>query len=125
MGAESTLPPKQRKHKRSLAELGEPMVKRGPGNATTEPTNTATFSVMARRPAAKRVSRRQLDDGPIDAIASSSAPDGPASAAGATPATSAATAHVCGHCQKRFRSPGKLAQHEREAVRLLNMPQAI
>jgi hypothetical protein len=33
--------------------------------------------------------------------------DGPSSAAGSTPAITGPMVHVCGHCQKRFRSPGK------------------
>ena len=52
---------------------------------------------------------RQLEG---DATASIASSDGPSSAAGTT-AMTAAMVHVCGHCQKRFRSPSKLAQHER------------
>ena len=29
------------------------------------------------------------------------------------PVQCGALVHVCGHCEKRFRSPGKLVQHER------------
>ena len=67
--------------------------------------------------AAKRVSR-QSDHGPNDAIASSSASDVPfgearADSTSAPGPTVVFTVHVCGQCEKRFRSPGKLAQHER------------
>ena len=48
-----------------------------------------------------------------DTTASSSASDVPSSAAGSTLATPGAMVHFCGHCQKRFRSPARLAQHER------------
>ena len=122
MSAEGKSSPKPHARKRSLDEPGEPRAKRRAGNAAVAPGNTAAVSMHPPRPrpgtgtAAKRVSRR-LDDGPPDAIASSSAPDVRSSAAGPTKPTPSATAgavvHVCGHCQKRFRSPGKLAQHER------------
>ena len=53
---------------------------------------------------------RQLEG---DTTASSSASDVPSSTAKSIPATPRATTHVCSHCQKRFRSPDRLAQHER------------
>ena len=61
--------------------------------------------------------QRQLDEGPLfghDGIASGSsvASDGPSSAAGSSLVITRAIGLVCAHCQKRFRSPGKLAQHE-------------
>ena len=96
MEAESKSPPTQHTRKRSLAEPGEPRAKRRPGNTAAATENT-TISVHPP------VRMRQLNDG----IAS----DG--QAAGSTSATPAVMVHFCGHCQKRFRSPGKLAQHER------------
>ena len=122
MGAEGTLPPKQHKRKRSLAEQvpgSEPGMKRSRAGkdhaATTE--NAAVPASMHPPPgtAAKRVSR-QLDHGPNDAVASSSASNVPSGEVYSTPATGP-TAHVCRHCEKRFRSPGKLAQHERVHTR--------
>ena len=121
MSAEGKSSPKPHARKRSLDEPGEPWAKRRAGNAAVAPENAAAVSNPPRpRPgtgtAAKRVSRR-LDDGPPDAIASSSASDVRSSAADPTKPTPSATAgavvHVCGHCQKLFRSPGKLVQHER------------
>ena len=121
MSAEGKSSPKPHARKRSLDELGGPRAKRSAGNAAVAPENTAAVSMHPPRPrpggtAAKRVSRR-LDDGPPDATASSSASDVRSSAAGPTKPTPSATAgagvQVCGHCQKRFRSHGKLAQHER------------
>ena len=114
MGAEG----KSRQHprKRPLAEPAEPQATRRAGDVTAVATESTAVSVSVHPPpAAKRVSRRQLDDGQRlpDAVASSSATDVPSSAVGSTPAIAAAMVHVCGHCQKRFRSPGKLAQHER------------
>ena len=126
MGAEGKSPPKQRKRMRSPAEPGapgsEPRAKRRPGKAATaEPgtknTNTNTV-VMPHRPAAWRVSRQQPGDGPTDATAASRASDAPFGEAGSTP-TTGAMVHVCGHYEKRFRSPGKLAQHERVQARFL------
>jgi len=52
--------------------------------------------------------RAQLDAG----IASSIASDGQSGTAGSS-ATPQAMGPFCGHCQKRFQSPGKLTQHER------------
>ena len=104
---------KQHTRKRSLSGPQEPREKRRAGNAAA--TENAVVAVSVHPPpgtAAWRVSR-QLGDGQPDGIASSSASDVMSSAAGPAPAISAAMVHVCGHCQKRFRSPGKLAQHER------------
>ena len=127
MGAEDTLPPKQHKRTRSLAEQvpgSEPGTKRsraGKAPATiiisTVTENAAVPASMHPAPgtATKRVSR-QSDHGPNDAIASSSASDVPFGEADSTSApgpTVVFTVHVCGQCEKRFRSPGKLAQHER------------
>ena len=115
MHAEGKSPSKQRTRKRSLAEPGEPRAKRRAGNAAISAENTVVAASVHPTPpgttAAKRVSR-QLDDGPPDGIASSSASDVASSTAGLTPATPGAMMHFCGQCQKRFRSPGKLAQHE-------------
>ena len=117
MGAEG----KQRKRKRSVAEPRAPgadlRAKGRPGkDVATEPSTQHTAIVIPRRLAAKRVSR-QSDDGPHDGTASSSAcsvvPSGEADLALAT----GAAVHVCGHCERRFRSPGKLAQHERVHTR--------
>ena len=51
-------------------------------------------------------------DGPDDATASSSTSDVPSGEADSTP-TAGVTVHVCGYCEKRSHSPGKLARHER------------
>ena len=96
MEAESKSPPTQHTRKRSLAEPGESCAKRRPGNTAAATGNT---SASVHPP----VRVRQLNDG----IAS----DG--QAAGLTSATPGVLVHFCGHCQKRFRSPGKLAQHAR------------
>ena len=100
MEAESKSPPKQRTLKRSLAEPSEPRAKRRPANTAAAAGNASVSETVSVHPP---VRMRQLNDG----IAS----DG--QAAGSTSATPAVTVHFCGHCQKRFRSPGKLAQHER------------
>ena len=63
--------------------------RRGPGKAVTIASPPQTRKkVMPRRPA-KRVSRQQLDDGPPDATASSSAADVPVGEAGPIPAPGA------------------------------------
>ena len=89
----------QHTRKRPLAEPGEPWAKRRPGNAATA-TESTGVAVSMHKPRS-----RQLDDG----IAS----DRRSSAAGSTPSTHGVLVHFCGHCQKRFRSPAKLARHER------------
>ena len=110
MGAEGALPPKQHKRKQSMTEQvpgSEPGTKRS--RAGKAPASTVVPASMHPPPgtAAKRVSR-QLDHGPNEAIASGSASNVPSSETGSTPATRP-TVHVCGYCEKRFRSPGKLA----------------
>ena len=105
MGAENKSPPKQHTRKRSLFEPGQPRAKRKAGNAaaatTTEP-NAVAVSMHS-------TATRQLNNG----IASSIASDRQSSAAGSPPAIPSPMVHLCGHCQKRLRSPAKLAQHER------------
>ena len=88
----------QHTRKRPLAEPGEPRAKRRPGNAAAATASTGV-AVSLHQPRS-----RQLDDG----IAS----DRRSCAAGSTPATHGVLVHLCGHCQKRFRSPAKLARHE-------------
>ena len=110
MEADSKSPPKQHTRKRSVPEQHEPRAKRRAGNVAAAASDNTAVAVSMHYPP------RQLDDGPLfghDGIASSSASDGPCSAVGSTPAITGAMVHVCGHCQKRFRSPGKLAQHAR------------
>ena len=100
MEAEGKSPPKRHTRKRSSTEPQEPRAKRRPaGTAAVAAENTTVASTHPPR---------QLDDG----IASGSVSDGQSSTAGATSAA-AVMVHFCGHCQKRFRSPGKLAQHGR------------
>ena len=96
MEAKGKSPSMQQMRKRSLAEPGEPHAKRRPSNSAAAAGNA---SVSVHPP----VRVRQLNDG--------TASDG--QAVGSTSATPAVLVHFCGHCQKRFRSPGKLAQHER------------
>ena len=113
MDAEGKSPP------RPVAEPEEPRPRRRARNAAvpTETENAAvTVSMHPVAPlgtAAWRSVSGQLDHGPPDAIASSSASDVPSDAVGSTAAAPGAMVHVCVHCQKRFRSPGKLAQHAR------------
>ena len=52
-------------------------------------------------------------DGLRFASSSASDPGVPSFASSAPVKPPGATVHVCGHCQKRFRSPARLAQHER------------
>ena len=92
-------PPKQHTRKRSLADPGKPRAERRVATAAVA-TDTTAVTVSIQKP-------RQLADG----IASSSAADMPSSAVGSTPP--GAMLYFCGQCQKRFRSPAKLAQHER------------
>ena len=72
-----------------------------------EPGCRATCQEVLR-PRNRGVGLRAGDDGPNDAVASSSAPDAPPDAP-----LVASRKHVCGYCEKRFLSPGKLAEHER------------
>ena len=110
MGAEAKSPPKQHTHQRPVSEPHEPRPKRRAGNvaAVAIETTTAVGASMHHPP-------RQLDEVSLlpDGIASSSASDVPSSTAASIPATPRATTHICRHCQKRFRSPDRLAQHER------------
>ena len=101
-------PPGQHTRKRPLHGPREPRAKRRAGNVAAVAAENAAVAVSMHPP-------RQLDGGPLmpDAIASSSASGGPSSAAESTTAISGARVHVCGHCQKRFRSPTTLAQHQR------------
>ena len=92
-------PPKQHTRKRSLADPGKPRAERRVATAAVA-TDTTAVTVSIQQP-------RQLADG----IASSSASDMPSSAVGSTPP--GVMLYFCGQCQKRFRSPAKLAQHER------------
>ena len=110
MEAEGESPPRQHMRKRSLYEPREPRAKRRAVNAAVAAENAAVAVSMHPPPR-----QLPLDGGPLmpDATASSSASDVSSSAAGSTLATSGATVHFCGHCQKRFRSPARLAQHER------------
>ena len=101
--------PKQHTRKRSLPEAGGPRTRRKTGNAAA--VAIATESEIAAIAIAVSMPSPQLDDG--IGIASSSASDVPSTAAVSTSATPRAMVHFCGHCQKRFRSPAKLAQHER------------
>ena len=94
-------PPKHHTRKRSLADPGKRSADRRVAAAAVA-TDTTAVTVSIQQP-------RQLGDG--DGIASSSASDVPSSAAGRTPP--GVMLHFCGQCQKRFRSSGKLAQHER------------
>ena len=89
--------------KRSSIEPQEPRAKRRPAGTAAVVENIAVAVSMHPRP-------RQLEDG---IASSSSASDGQSSAVDSTYATGVVIAHVCGHCQKQFRSPSKLAQHER------------
>ena len=115
MGAEGALPPKQHKRKQSMTEQvpgSEPGTKRrragmAPATTTENPAAVPASMHPPQGTAAKGVSR-QLDHGPNEAIASGSASNVPSSETGSTPATRP-TVHVCGYCEKRFRSPGKLA----------------
>ena len=126
MEAEGKSPPKQHTRKQSVPEPREPRAKWRAENAAAT-GKTAAVAVSIHFPP------RQLDDGPLsghDGIASSSASDGPSSAAGSTQAMPGAMGHVCEHCQKRFRSAGKLAQHARvhttgDALLLLALSQAV
>ena len=102
MEAEGKSPPEQHMRRLSLPEPRESQPKLSAGNAAVATENTAV-AVSVHPP-------RQLEG---DATASSSAPDVPSSAAGSTLAIPGAMVHFCGHCQKRFRSPARLAQHER------------
>ena len=118
MEAEGKSLPKRQTRKRSLLEPQEPRAKRRPaGTAAVAAENTAAAVAVSTHPP------RQLDDG----ITSGSALDGQSSTAGLTSASAEGTVHLCGHCQKRFRSPGKLAQHERvhatETVPFHSVPQ--
>ena len=92
-------PPKQHTRKRSLADPGKLRAERRVATAAVA-TDTTAVTVSIQPP-------RQLADG----IASSSASDMPSSAVGSTPP--GVMLYFCGQCQKRFRSPAKLAQHER------------
>ncbi len=115
MEAVSKSPPKQHTRKRSLPGPHEPREKRRARNAAVA-TENAVVAVSMHPPRTAtncKLVWRQLGDGQPDAIASSSASDVWSSAAGSTPAISAAMVHVCGKCHKRFRCPGKLAQHAR------------
>ena len=105
---------KQHTRKRSLPGPQEPREKRRAGNAAAA-TENAVVAVSVHPPpgtAAWRVSR-QWGDGQPDGIASSSASDGLQPGTSGSSATPVVVVHFCGHCQKRFRSLGKLAQHER------------
>ena len=110
MDAKDKSPPKQHARKRSVPEPREPRAKRRAGNAAT--VADVALNVNATGSVHPPFDPpRQLDDG----IASSreSDIDAPYSMPGSTPATPVVAMHFCGHCQKRFRSPGKLARHER------------
>ena len=110
MEAEGESPPRQHTRKRSLHEPRQPRAKRRAVNAAVAAENAAV--AVSMHPPPRQLT---LDGGPLmpDATASSSASDVPSSAAGSTLATPGAMVHFCGHCQKRFRSPARLAQHER------------
>ena len=112
MEAEGESPPRQHTRKRSLHEPRQPVprAKRRAVNAAVAAENAAV--AVSMHPPPRQLT---LDGGPLmpDATASSTASDVPSSAAGSTLATPRATVHFCGHCQKRFRSPARLAQHER------------
>ena len=102
MEAEGKSPPEQHMRRLSLPEPRESRAKRSAGNAAVATENTAV-AVFVHPP-------RQLEG---DATASSSASDVPCSTTCSIPAMPGAAMHFCGHCQKRFRSPARLAQHER------------
>ena len=95
-------PPMQHTRMRSLAAPGKSRVDR---RVATAAVAAATTAVTVDRCSIQQP--RQLADG----IASSRASDMPSSAAGST--QPGEMFHFCGQCQKRFRSPAKLAQHER------------
>ena len=82
------------------------------GHAAVDAENAAVAAAASMHPPPRQLT---LDGGPLvpDATASSSASDVSSSVAGSTLATPGAMVHFCGHCQKRFRSPARLAQHER------------
>ena len=100
MEAEGRTPPDRHTRRRSLTEPQEPRARRRSGNADA---GTTVVSTETRRVA--------VSDGVRSTTASHI--DVSHSTAGSNPTTPAAIGHFCGHCQKRFRSPGKLVQHER------------
>ena len=110
MEAEGESPPRQHTRKRSLHEPRQPRARWRAVNAAVAVENAADDISMHPPPR-----QLALDGGPRvpDATASSSASDVPSSAVGSTLATPGPMVHFCGHCQKRFRSPARLAQHER------------
>jgi len=97
MGAEGKLPPTRHTRKRAVPEPREPRAKRAAGNVAAVAMETPRVGESVH------VDRR-LDDG------SASDPDGPCSAA----ATPVVMVQFCRHCQKQFRSPAELAQHEEQ-----------
>ena len=102
MGANDKSPPMRHMRKRSLTEPRRPRTKRRAGNAAAVASENTVVAVSMHPPPGR------LDDG----IASSSASYRLQPGTSGSSATPVVVVHFCGHCQKRFRSPGKLAQHE-------------